>query len=214
MLTIHKGFKMRLRLMAIGILFLFPMSFGEILFSDGFEDCFANWVNGGAYCSGTYYEGLKSCKMNNDESVETAVDTTGYSTILVTYVRDTSGLVSGNSFVSEWYDGTTWNTIETMTSDFSGWRWVSQVELPASAGDNADFKIRFRISSGANFAYVDAVTIEGVNPCCAGLADFDCDGIVDVNDLSYMAGVWLTEDSTADIFQPSDGLVSLPDLST
>ncbi|MCK5174325.1 MAG: PASTA domain-containing protein, partial [Planctomycetes bacterium] len=47
---------------------------------------------------------------------------------------------------------------------------------------------------------------------CAGPADFDCDGIVDAGDFSYMAGVWLTADSTADIAQPADGIVDLPDL--
>ena len=48
---------------------------------------------------------------------------------------------------------------------------------------------------------------------CAGPADFDCDGIVDAGDFSYMAGVWLTADSTADIALPANGIVNLPDFS-
>ncbi len=47
---------------------------------------------------------------------------------------------------------------------------------------------------------------------CAGLADFDCDGIVDAGDFSYMAGVWLTADLTADIAQPTNGIVDVQDL--
>jgi len=47
---------------------------------------------------------------------------------------------------------------------------------------------------------------------CVGLADFDCNGIIDVEDYSYMAGVWLTADTTADIAEPADGMVSLPDM--
>ena len=47
----------------------------------------------------------------------------------------------------------------------------------------------------------------------AGLADFNCDGIVDIADLSYMAGVWLTDDTTADIAEPADDIVNLLDFS-
>ena len=58
---------------------------------------------------------------------------------------------------------------------------------------------------------VDMVVSSGTG--CAGPADFDCDGIVDLNDVSYMANVWLTGDSTADIALPADGIVSLPDFA-
>jgi hypothetical protein len=51
------------------------------------------------------------------------------------------------------------------------------------------------------------------NSFCAGLADLNCDGIVDMTDLSYMAGVWLTDNPTADISLPADGIVNLLDLS-
>ncbi|MBM4104243.1 MAG: hypothetical protein FJ263_09405 [Planctomycetes bacterium] len=52
----------------------------------------------------------------------------------------------------------------------------------------------------------------GLTPC-AGLADFNCDGNVNMADLSYMASVWLTDDPTADISLPTDGVVNLLDLS-
>jgi len=48
---------------------------------------------------------------------------------------------------------------------------------------------------------------------CAGLADFNCSGIVSVGDLSYMADVWLADDSEADIAEPADGIVNFPDFS-
>ncbi len=48
---------------------------------------------------------------------------------------------------------------------------------------------------------------------CAGLADLNCDGNVDIDDLLHMAGVWLTSNSTADIALPADGIVNLPDFS-
>jgi alpha-glucuronidase len=46
---------------------------------------------------------------------------------------------------------------------------------------------------------------------CAGLADFDCDGKVDMSDFSYMASVWSTNDPKADIAAPA-GQVDVQDL--
>ena len=51
-------------------------------------------------------------------------------------------------------------------------------------------------------------------PACAGLADFNCDGNVDIDDVSYIAGVWLTDDTKADIAEPADDIVNSLDLST
>jgi pectate lyase len=48
---------------------------------------------------------------------------------------------------------------------------------------------------------------------CMTIADFNCDGTVDIDDMLYMAGVWLTNDAEADIAQPSDGIVDLNDFS-
>ena len=60
----------------------------------------------------------------------------------------------------------------------------------------------------------------GENPCnCSAdcgmpsIADIVCDLHVDLQDLMYMASVWLTDDTTADIALPADGTVSLPDFS-
>jgi len=52
----------------------------------------------------------------------------------------------------------------------------------------------------------------GVGPC-GGSADFDCDGNVDIDDLSYMAGVWLTDDATADIAESEETIVNYLDFS-
>ncbi len=50
-------------------------------------------------------------------------------------------------------------------------------------------------------------------PSCAGLADINCSGTVALDDLSYMAGVWLTDDFVADIADPADNMVDVLDLS-
>ena len=48
---------------------------------------------------------------------------------------------------------------------------------------------------------------------CLGLADLNGSGTVDIDDLSYMAGIWLTSDSNTDIAQPADDIVDLRDFS-
>jgi hypothetical protein len=48
---------------------------------------------------------------------------------------------------------------------------------------------------------------------CAKPSDLNCDGNIDIDDLLYMAGVWLTDDTKADIALPADGVVNLLDLS-
>lgn len=99
---------------------------------------------------------------------------------------------------------------------------VTDVLLDAIGIDN---KLSIRIISTLNNGNIPTYgSRENSNPVarpqlriyyntCAGLADFNCDGMVDVDDLSYMAGVWLTNDSTADIAEPADSIVNLQDLS-
>ncbi len=50
-------------------------------------------------------------------------------------------------------------------------------------------------------------------PSCAGSADLNCNGIAGLDDLLYIAGVWLTDDSVADIALPTDNMVDLTDVS-
>ena len=92
---------------------------------------------------------------------------------------------------------------------------VSEAELPDGANNNQLFRIRFRVDSAkTNYGYVDAITIEDGRFCCDELeADFNCNQVVDMDDFFYMSMVWLTDNTTADIAQPADGVVNLLDLS-
>jgi hypothetical protein len=287
----------------------FGSSQPTVIFADGFEECFTNWTNNGAYCSGTAYEGGKSCKMDNTEFAEKAISTAGYSGITITYARHTSGLAAGDVFISEWHDGTDWNTIESISGEFSGWTLISDAVLPAGAANNPNFKIRFRAAAATgHYCYVDAVSVEVDTGCvfdtsapavptgltalggygqisldwndnleadlyhykvyrnltgdggydfignadviqyeddnvsdgttyyyvvtvvdasgnesapsgqanaqtCMTVADFDCNGDVDIDDLSYMVSVWLTTDAKANIYPSDDEVVNLEDLS-
>jgi predicted phage tail protein len=247
--------------------------------------------------------------MDNTESAEKAISTAGYSGITITYARNTSTLAAGDVFVSEWYDGTNWNTIESISSGFGGWTLISDAVLPAGAANNPNFIIRFRAAStAAHYCYVDAVSVRVDAGCvfdtvppalptgmtvlggyghisldwkdnletdlhhykiyrnltgsgtytfienadvsqyedgnvsdgttyyyvvtavdasgnesapsgqanarpCMTVADFDCNGHVDVNDLSYMASVWLTVDAKANISPSDNEVVNLEDMS-
>jgi hypothetical protein len=56
--------------------------------------------------------------------------------------------------------------------------------------------------------------IENISgPACNTAADLNCDGNVDVDDLLYMAGAWLTNNAIADIAEPADGIVDGNDFS-
>jgi predicted phage tail protein len=247
--------------------------------------------------------------MDGVDYTEKTLSMVGYSSITITYARNTSGLASSDAFVSEWYNGSSWSTIENIASGFSGWTLVSDLELPVGAANNPNFKIRFRAATAAGrYFYVDSVTVKGSTGCisdtippasptgltasggyeqislnwdnstetdlnhynlyrslasggslvriggdiqfsdyaddslgdrvtfyyvvtavdhsgnesaistqavattCMTMADFNCDGIVDTSDLDYMAGVWLTSDTKADIAEPANQMVNLEDL--
>ena len=131
-----------------------------VIFADGFEACFANWTSN-AYCSTSSYEGGQSCKMNNTDYAETNVSTSGYDSIRVRYARKLNTMVAGQQFVSEWYDGSSWHTIEDITNpaEFTDWTLV-EFDLPGTADNNPDFEIRFEVdNSSSNYGYVDAVEI-------------------------------------------------------
>ena len=91
--------------------------------------------------------------------------------------------------------------------DTGGWAtWSTDtIDVKLNSGMNT-IRVTANPGAGPNFDKIEIVP-------GAGLADFICDGIVDGYDLSYMAGAWLTGDYKADIAQPQDGLVSLPDFS-
>jgi hypothetical protein len=87
-----------------------------------------------------------------------------------------------------------------------GWEtWLTDtVEIALNSGMNT-IRVMATDASGPN---VDHMKVSD----CA-LADFNCDGMVDVDDLLYMTNVWLTGNFTADIAKPADGIVDLLDFS-
>lgn len=113
--------------------------------------------------------------------------------------------------------GATWDVLDSRTGETFTNRFQ---RLSFSISSPSSYNIyRLEITDIADFATANSVQlaelelIGEINPVCAGFADLNCDLVVDVDDLSYMAGVWLTDDTTADISRPVDAIVNLLDFS-
>ena len=137
------------------------------LFVDGFES--GNLTAGGwrrqntdAYASmSAGFDGAWGAQLRRKTWIERAVSTFGMADVTVSYVRRTAGLESNESMVAEWWDGAAWRVLEsTRDTAFSSRSWT----LPATAANNAAFKIRFRTNANANNERgdIDNVTVRGI----------------------------------------------------
>ncbi len=115
-------------------------------------------------------------------------------------------------------EGATWDVLDSRTGETFADRLQ---ERSFSISGPASYNIyRLEITAVRNTpGTADSVQLAeleliGVfNPICADLVDLNCDLNVDTDDLLYMAGVWLTDDFTADIAQSADDIVNLVDYS-
>ena len=105
--------------------------------------------------------GSYAAQLVSNDSLVNAFSTTDYNNVQVQYARCTSNCTSSCQFICEWYNGSSWTTLEDQTGN-SPWT-VQTFTLPASAANNANFQLRFRTSGNGstNYAYLDAVSIIG-----------------------------------------------------
>ncbi|MHC4343295.1 MAG: Calx-beta domain-containing protein [Planctomycetota bacterium] len=140
------------------------------LFSDGFES--GDFATGGwttqnsdaavkerAANTGTY--GAEAAKVT---WIEKAISTAGYETIHLKYYRQTKGFDSGENLYVEWFDGSSWNPLETLQSGKYSDGLQDKV-CGAGADDNASFKIRFRTNANKvnEYAFIDDVVVSGTS---------------------------------------------------
>ncbi len=147
----------------------------ELLF-DGFESGIGGWTlttasgaNPWAASTvnpktGTYH--AQAQPMSTSEpasSMEKSVSTEGYQNIKVKYDRRLIGLDIADEFKAKWFDGAAWNILEqTGSNSANDAAYVSkEFNLPSSADNNANFKIKFECTAGATSEYcrVDDVNI-------------------------------------------------------
>ncbi len=140
---------------------------GAVLFSDGFES--GNFTTGGwttqnsdaSVTTLAKYTGAYGAKLKKTTWIEKAISTVGYTTIHVKYARWTAGFDAGEYLYVEWWDGSSWNVLETVPGNI-GWT-VMDMTCGSGANNNANFKARFRTNANLNneSAYIDDVEISG-----------------------------------------------------
>lgn len=146
--------------------------YGEELFSDGFESggfTEGGWVTGGAVVSTTQrFHGAYAANLNQTDVLTKALSTAGYENIALTYARRIRFFeATGDNFYAEWSDngGASWTQLEHLTAN--GVYGAPRFMLPASANNNPNLQIRFRmITDGTgdgspDNAYLDDVLITG-----------------------------------------------------
>ncbi|HMR73533.1 MAG TPA: hypothetical protein PKD61_00430 [Polyangiaceae bacterium] len=98
--------------------------------------------------------------------LERAVSTVGRSQIVVAYSRRLVQLDSADEFKVRWFDGATWIALEQTgpSSANDGAYAARSYNLPATANNNAAFKIRFECTAGAvtEFCHVDDVVVSAL----------------------------------------------------
>ncbi|MHC4158000.1 MAG: hypothetical protein ACYSSO_02875, partial [Planctomycetota bacterium] len=87
--------------------------------------------------------------------------TVGYTTIHVKYARRIAGLDAGEYLYVEWWDGSGWNVLESVTGNID-WTY-KDMTCGSGADNNANFKIRYRTNGDKNneSAYIDDVEVTG-----------------------------------------------------
>jgi len=97
--------------------------------------------------------------------LERAISTTGYTSIILNYTKKLISIDVADEFQVEWFDGTTWIILEqTGANGVDDNSYLSrQFSLPATAENNANFKIKFECTAGAvsEFCRVDNVLLIG-----------------------------------------------------
>ncbi len=138
----------------------------QVLFSDDFESggfAAGGWTlkNGRVkVLTKAAYQGTYGVRARRKLWFEKALDTTGFKDITVNVARRTKNYDAGEGLKLRFHDGTSWTDIEVTTD--TAWGTVSFV-LPATANDNANFRLRFKSSGneGKERGDIDDVQIIG-----------------------------------------------------
>jgi subtilisin family serine protease len=139
----------------------------ETLFSDDFES--GDFVAGGwslpvgkaKVKTGASDTGSFGARIRNTGIIERAVSTSTYDQIALLVSRRSKNYDSGESLEVEWFNGSTWNSVDTVTAR----KWNGRfIELPSGADNNSSFKIRFRSvgNMGKERGDVDDVKVIGI----------------------------------------------------
>lgn len=114
------------------------------LFSDGFETSMftKGWdTKGCMILNKTGYKGNYGVLFKNGNSLVKELNTLAFSDIQLQFAYSTKDFGDKDHLLVEWFDGSNWSTLETLSAS-SDWTEKTLV-LPESASKNESFKIRF-----------------------------------------------------------------------
>ncbi len=151
-------------------------STSTILSESYFESGWDNWTDGGNDCArykgSLSYEGNYSIRIRDNSGVNSsmtsqAYDISSYDTVEVEFYFYSYSMETGEDFWLRYYDGNSWQTVETYVSgtDFENTSfYVATVTLNKADynfANNAQFRFQNDASANADQIFIDQVTITG-----------------------------------------------------
>jgi len=133
----------------------------DVLFQENFDGGLGGFTGGGTVTTGTYGARMNGCYGCTDGSIRSsAISTTGFSNIALTFTRSSSGLDSGEAGIAEFStNGSTYTAIESSRTATG----TSTLALPQGAAGQATLYLRFRINASLSSEYytVDSIRVDG-----------------------------------------------------
>lgn len=150
-----------------------------------FETGFDGWTDGGKDCqrqnTTNSCEGFYSIKLRNGSSTSNAtspdLDLTGYSEITITFDYYASGMESSDSFVVEFFDGSSYQEVGQYSNLVNGTCFTEVVTVTSGFGSNNSIRIRNTANANNDNIYFDQVIISGTPS--APFANGNIEGISD-----------------------------------
>lgn len=154
-----------------------PESWIELT-NDNFESGWGNYTGKGIDCElytgGTWaYQGSSAANIQDNSEIESSfyningidVETPGYTEIQIDFWFYADGMDSGEDFLVEYYDGSSWHTVAAYAQgvDFENSRFYHET-IYISETDHvfpSDMKIRFRCDASSNYddVYIDEIVV-------------------------------------------------------
>lgn len=148
-----------------------------VILGSYFESGWDGWTDGGIDCSRRHsiysWEGNYSIMLRDNSGVASsmtspAFDASSYDQLAITFYFYPKSMESGESFLVQYYDGSSWTTVDEYVSgiSFSNDNFYTATVTVSSPSfnfpANASFRFQCDASSKNDWIYIDAVTVTGI----------------------------------------------------
>lgn len=166
----------------------------DTLFTDNFETSFTGWTISGTpdWYTGNPKNGTHSLQLKQVEAIQRVIATTGYTNIVVSFALAANGLDNSSEIMRAcYYDGAAWNTLKQIAGGSAENDRVLRTysyALPAIASNNADFRLRFDLTSNNHnndHGFVDDIIVTGDRIAYTLSVSGNGSGSIKVNGTSY-----------------------------